>query len=85
MSVVIKELRLLPPLAFARFGSADEPLENYALSPDPLSAMADGESLHNQPDAAPADGDLLGCRTITPAETLIVDKQTATKIASVKP
>jgi len=31
----IKELRLLPPLAIARFGSSSEPLENYTVEVDP--------------------------------------------------
>jgi hypothetical protein len=30
----IKELRILPPLAIARFGSSPEPLENYTLEPN---------------------------------------------------
>lgn len=37
--MTIKELRLLPPLAFARFGSASEPQDNYTLEDnkdDPL-------------------------------------------------
>ena len=29
--MTIKEIRLLPPLAFARFGSAPEPQDNYTL------------------------------------------------------
>lgn len=59
----ILELRILPPLVFARFGSAEEPLDNYTLTPDP------------QPDlhgSAEADGDPLGYRKIRAAETLEV-------------
>jgi len=62
--IKIKELRLLPPLAFARFGSSDTPLENYALTPDPRSPSAHGEAQH----------DALGFRKIVAKPTLTVDK-----------
>ena len=62
----IIELQLLPPLAFARFGSADEPLENYSLTPDPLSTSTHLEKGY----------DPLGFRAIVPEPTLVVDKHT---------
>ena len=33
--MTIRELRILPPLAFARLGSAPEPLDNYTIEDDP--------------------------------------------------
>src|SRR4051794_26721130 len=36
-TAMIKALRLLPPLAFARFGSASEPQANYELEVDHAS------------------------------------------------
>src|SRR5712692_1868206 len=32
--MTIKELRILPPLAFARLGSAPQPLDNYTIEDD---------------------------------------------------
>ena len=38
--MTIRGLRILPPLAFARFGSGKEPLDDYALVDDPNRPLA---------------------------------------------
>src|ERR1051326_7781270 len=37
--MTIKELRILPPLAFARLGSAAQPVDNYIIKDDPENAL----------------------------------------------
>ena len=37
--MIIKAIRILPPLAFARFGAAEEPLANYTVDPDPEAPL----------------------------------------------
>ena len=36
---MIKALRILPPLAIGRLGSADEPLDNYTIAPDDTATL----------------------------------------------
>ncbi len=57
----IKGLRILPPFAIARLGSAKEPMDNYAIDIDPPAANA------TEP---------LGYRTMKPMPTLIVNDRT---------
>ncbi|HKN30693.1 MAG TPA: hypothetical protein VJY34_23605, partial [Roseiarcus sp.] len=57
----IKALRILPPFAIARLGSAKEPMDNYSIDVDPPRADA------TEP---------LGYRALKPMPTLIVNDQT---------
>ena len=59
MTRTIKELRILPPFAIARLGSADEPMDNYTIE---LDAPAN----QDQP---------LGYRALKPLDTLIVGER----------
>jgi hypothetical protein len=56
MTKTIKQLRILPPFAIGRLGSADEPMDNYTI--DPAAATEEPEPL--------------GYRKLKPLETLIV-------------
>jgi hypothetical protein len=59
MTRTIKELRILPPFAIARLGSADDPMDNYTIE---LDAAAN----QDQP---------LGYRALKPLDTLIVGER----------
>jgi hypothetical protein len=59
MTRTIKELRILPPFAIARLGSADDPMDNYTIE---LDAPAN----QDRP---------LGYRALKPLETLIVGER----------
>ena len=56
----IKALRILPPFAIARLGSADEPMDNYTIEIDPPAAN---------------DKEPLGYRALKPLPTLIVGER----------
>ena len=64
----IKALRILPPFAIGRLGSADEPMDNYAIEIDPPPASA------KEP---------LGYRALEPLRTLIVGERSG-EIEAVK-
>lgn len=56
----IKALRILPPFAIGRLGSADEPMDNYTIDVDP----------------PPTDEkEPLGYRALKPQPTLLVNRQ----------
>ncbi len=57
----IKQLRILPPFAIARLGSADEPMDNYSIDVDPPPAEAT---------------EALGYRALKPEPRLIVNHET---------
>jgi hypothetical protein len=59
MSKAIKQLKILPPFAIGRLGSADEPMDNYTID---LAAATD------EPEP-------LGYRKLKPLETLIVGER----------
>ena len=59
MTRTIKELRILPPFAIARLGSADEPMDNYTIE-------LDAPDNQDQP---------LGYRALKPLPTLIVGER----------
>jgi hypothetical protein len=59
MTRAIKELRILPPFAIARLGSADEPMDNYTIE-------LDAPENQDQP---------LGYRALKPLPTLIVGER----------
>ena len=59
MTQKIIELRILPPFAIARLGSADDPMDNYTIE-------LDAPENQNQP---------LGYRALKPLDTLIVGER----------
>jgi hypothetical protein len=59
MTQTIKELRILPPFAIARLGSADDPMDNYTIE-------LDAPENQDQP---------LGYRALKPLDTLIVGER----------
>jgi hypothetical protein len=60
----ITALRILPPLAIARFGSADDPMDNYALEVDPERPLG-FRKIVPRPTLMvdPETGMISGCRT----------------------
>ena len=61
MSKAIKQLKILPPFAIGRLGSADEPMDNYTI-----------ELLDKRRPVTPEP---LGYRKLKPLETLIVGER----------
>jgi hypothetical protein len=69
--MTIHEIRLLPPLAIGRLGSADEPLDNFSIETIPEFPEA-----KTKPESETKPESPLGFRRIVPAETLVVNEET---------
>jgi hypothetical protein len=67
----IVELRILPPFAIGRLGSAEQPMDNY--------------TIEVEPDVDPANPNPLGYRKLTPLPTLIVGPDGGIEDASPTP
>src|SRR5271163_2232528 len=65
--MIIRELRILPPLAFARLGSAAEPLDNYTVEvvEDPVDPLDNYRQIKGAPTLVvdEATGEVSGTST----------------------
>jgi hypothetical protein len=77
---MIRELRILPPLAFGRFGASTSPMDNYDVVPDPANPLG-YRTLRPAPtlELDPATGEIT--REFTPARLAFTENRRVRPVA----